>query len=89
MITYVRPDKDSIKVFKIHLQVITITSATEQAVHVIHFFFPELLLLPWWPCRKILRPFSCQNHVSVHLRRIILKLILKEKSLSERRSSQL
>ena len=79
MITYVRPDKDSIKVFKIHLHVITITSATEQAVHVIHFFFPELLLLLCWPCRKILRPFSCQNHVSVHPRRIILKLILKRK----------
>ena len=79
MITYVRPDKDSINVFKIHLHVITITSATEQAVHVIHFFFPELLLLLCWPCRKILRPFSCQNHVSVHPRRIILKLILKRK----------
>ena len=79
MITYVRPDKDSIKVFKIHLHVITITSATEQAVHVIHFFFPELLLLLCWPCRKILRPFSCQNHVSVHPRRIILQLILKRK----------
>ena len=79
MITYVRPDKNSIKVFKIHLHVITITSATEQAVHVIHFFFPELLLLLWWPCRKILRLFSCQNHVSVHPRRIILKLILKRK----------
>ena len=79
MITYVRPDKNSIKVFKIHLHVIAITSATEQAVHVIHFFFPELLLLLCWPCRKILRLFSCQNHVSVHPRRIILKLILKRK----------
>ena len=64
MVTYARLDKGSIKVFEIHLHVTTafnkettklITSAIEQAVHVIHFFFPEFLLLLWRPSCKIVQ----------------------------------